>query len=332
MTDNLLAVKLFPHILHRWQHSTWVIYFDIIELKLHFTPFFLYVLHQTFSHRCQRRAATKPGMPRYTLNIMSKCQDGKGTCSPTSQCWTDLLAVQVKQRASRCINPSKRGCLSFSPYLAPVWKVKNVLSQAGCHHRGSGSCVGRSAWGILSVVGPMAGLFTGANGMIYAQRQTHAFSHQSSLSRLKLNKSGCCKVEMQKKKSSCRFQILVWDWKREQWSPSCSSCRTFALWTMIQPSGPDWTIRLPYPALSPFPYKTRSSVVKAPCRSTVWRNQESCRDSSDTFDLCFAQHNKASQLGWDHIEGPPAAPCSSSVTSQTPLVTPWDSKLPVLKA
>lgn len=35
----------------------------------------------------------------------------------------------------------QRGRLNFSPYLAPVWKEKNVQAQAQRHHRCSGTCV-----------------------------------------------------------------------------------------------------------------------------------------------------------------------------------------------
>lgn len=78
----------------------------------------------------------------------------------------------------------QKACLSSSPYLAPVWKVKNLVSQANCHRCGSDSCVGRtSAWGILNVVRPMAGWFIGANEMIYSQWQKHAFCHHLGWSR-----------------------------------------------------------------------------------------------------------------------------------------------------
>lgn len=78
----------------------------------------------------------------------------------------------------------QKACLSSSPYLAPVWKVKNLVSQANCHRCGSDSCVGRtSARGILNVVRPMAGWFIGANEMIYSQWQKHAFCHHLGWSR-----------------------------------------------------------------------------------------------------------------------------------------------------
>lgn len=112
---------------------------------------------------------------------MSKCQSKKRNTLSTITALGGFISPPSKTETQPMFKSLRRGCLSFSPYLAPVWKVKNLLSQASCHHRGSGSCVGRrSAWGILSVVGPMAGLFTGANGMIYAQWQTHALSHQFS--------------------------------------------------------------------------------------------------------------------------------------------------------
>ncbi len=119
----------------------------------------------------------------HTWHYVKMSKREKNTLS-TITALSGFISSPSKTETQPMYKSLQRGCLSFSPYLAPVWKVKNLLSQANCHQHGSGSCVGRrSAWGILSVVGPMAGLFTGANEMIYAQWQTHAFSHQLGWSR-----------------------------------------------------------------------------------------------------------------------------------------------------
>lgn len=73
------------------------------------------------------------------------------------------LPLQVKQKASRCLNPLQRGPLNSSPYLAPR------LESEEC----SVLCVGRTRVGAIPpVVGPAAGWTTGANKLLDGQSAT----------------------------------------------------------------------------------------------------------------------------------------------------------------
>lgn len=158
----------------------------------------------------------------------------------------------------------------------------------------------------------------------------------------------------------------VWERRETSSSLSCLNCRALSHYTMIQPSGPGSRVVLWYPAPSRFhinPLEYLSSafaeIIKALADPRSYcegdgrsrkRRGSSAWLSRLTWDiwplprviqrrpasahLCLPP-NEASRLGWDCRGAPPVArltPCSSSVASQTPLVTRWDYKLPVLKA
>lgn len=109
------------------------------------------------------------------IACLTLCQEGKE--HPLRQICKDL---KVKQKPSQCINLCAANPVELQSLFGPAFRERRIffLGLAAISVVAALVWAERSAWGILSAVGPTAGLFSGTCGMIYARWQTHAFSHQ----------------------------------------------------------------------------------------------------------------------------------------------------------
>lgn len=119
-----LSGKTFPRSIRLWRSH----YFSIIILFILYSRYYLTIDGST--RHCQSALASDALPPSRTWRVthLTLCQNvrtRKGTRSLPSQRSADLLALQVKQKPSRCLNPSE-GAVWASVLIWPPfgkWRI-----------------------------------------------------------------------------------------------------------------------------------------------------------------------------------------------------------------